>query len=107
MFHCGRIDILPVGDLGVRKGFQALYKLKVMPGSALPGIGSDMCHVGLDCLINSSAGFVESCHLDAAIRRAFDVLECQKGSERIGRTKLVNGFLGIFWCCEEDMRHTL
>ena len=29
MFHCGRLDILPVGDLGVRKGFQALYKLKV------------------------------------------------------------------------------
>ena len=28
MFHCGRLDILPVGDLGVRKGFQALYKLK-------------------------------------------------------------------------------
>ena len=29
MFHCGRPDILPVGDLGVRKGFQALYSLKV------------------------------------------------------------------------------
>ena len=29
MFHCGRLDILPVGDLGIRKGFQALYKLKV------------------------------------------------------------------------------
>lgn len=31
MFHCGRLDILPVGDLGVRKGFQALYKLKAIP----------------------------------------------------------------------------
>ncbi len=29
MFHCGRLDILPVGDLAVRKGFQALYNLKV------------------------------------------------------------------------------
>ena len=29
MFQCGRPDILPVGDLGVRKGFQTLYKLKV------------------------------------------------------------------------------
>lgn len=29
MFHLGRPDVLPVGDLGVRKGFQALYKLKV------------------------------------------------------------------------------
>ena len=28
MFQCGRPDILPVGDLGVRKGFQTLYKLK-------------------------------------------------------------------------------
>ncbi len=29
MFHAGRPDILPVGDLAVRKGFQALYSLKV------------------------------------------------------------------------------
>lgn len=29
MFHAGRPDILPVGDLAVRKGFQALYGLKV------------------------------------------------------------------------------
>ena len=29
MFHAGRRDILPTGDLAVRKGFQALYGLKV------------------------------------------------------------------------------
>ena len=29
MFHLGRPDVLPVGDLGVRKGFQLLYGLKV------------------------------------------------------------------------------
>ena len=29
MFHLGRPDVLPVGDLGVRKGFQVLYGLKV------------------------------------------------------------------------------
>ena len=29
MFHLGRPDVLPVGDLGVRKGFQILYGLKV------------------------------------------------------------------------------
>ncbi|CAL5223874.1 g6464 [Coccomyxa viridis] len=31
MFHCGRLNILPVGDLAVRKGFQALYNLKAIP----------------------------------------------------------------------------
>ncbi|BDA48498.1 probable DNA-3-methyladenine glycosylase [Coccomyxa sp. Obi] len=31
MFHAGRPDILPIGDLAVRKGFQALYKLKAIP----------------------------------------------------------------------------
>jgi len=31
MFHCGRPDILPVGDLAVRKGFQALYALPAPP----------------------------------------------------------------------------
>jgi hypothetical protein len=29
MFHLGSPDVLPVGDLGVRKGMQALYGLKV------------------------------------------------------------------------------
>lgn len=29
MFHLGHPDVLPVGDLGVRRGMQALYKLKV------------------------------------------------------------------------------
>ena len=28
MFHLARPDILPVGDLGVRKGMQHLYGLK-------------------------------------------------------------------------------
>jgi len=29
MFSAGRPDVLPVGDLGVRKGFQILFSLKV------------------------------------------------------------------------------
>jgi DNA-3-methyladenine glycosylase II len=36
MFQCGRTDILPVGDLGVRKGFQTLYKLKAMRTAPYP-----------------------------------------------------------------------
>ena len=43
MFHLGRPDVLPVGDLGVRKGFQVLYGLKVSPprrkGLAAPPTG--------------------------------------------------------------------
>jgi len=31
IFTLGRLDVLPVGDLGIRKGFQIVYKLKVMP----------------------------------------------------------------------------
>ena len=31
IFTLGRKDILPVGDLGVRKGFQVLYRLKTLP----------------------------------------------------------------------------
>ena len=31
MFHLGRPDILPVGDLGVRKGMQVTYGLAEMP----------------------------------------------------------------------------
>ena len=31
MFHCGRPDVLPVGDLAVRKGFQTLYGLPAPP----------------------------------------------------------------------------
>lgn len=29
MFHLGRPDVFPLGDLAVRKGLQELYKLKV------------------------------------------------------------------------------
>ena len=29
MFHLGHPDVLPVGDLGVRRGMQVLYELKV------------------------------------------------------------------------------
>ena len=29
MFHLGRPNVLPVGDLGIRKGMQTLYGLKV------------------------------------------------------------------------------
>ena len=31
IFTLGRPDVLPVGDLGVRKGFQKFYKLKELP----------------------------------------------------------------------------
>ena len=31
IFTLGRIDVLPVGDLGVQKGFQLFYKLKTLP----------------------------------------------------------------------------
>lgn len=31
MFSLGRLDILPVGDLGLRAGVQKLYKLKTLP----------------------------------------------------------------------------
>lgn len=31
LFGLGRLDILPVGDLGVRKAIQNLYKLKALP----------------------------------------------------------------------------
>ncbi|KAK9830022.1 hypothetical protein WJX72_009248 [[Myrmecia] bisecta] len=34
MFHLGRPDVLPVGDLGVRKGMQTLYRLKALPEAA-------------------------------------------------------------------------
>lgn len=31
IFTLNRLDVLPTGDLGVRKGFQTLYKLKDLP----------------------------------------------------------------------------
>lgn len=34
MFHLGRPDVLPVGDLGVRKGLQTLYSLNELPSPA-------------------------------------------------------------------------
>ena len=33
IFTLGRLDVLPTGDLGVRKGFQTFYKLKTLPTS--------------------------------------------------------------------------
>ena len=33
MFHLGRPDVFPLGDLAVRKGLQELYKLKVCTAS--------------------------------------------------------------------------
>ncbi len=32
IFTLHRPDILPIGDLGIRKGFQTVYKLKKLPG---------------------------------------------------------------------------
>lgn len=34
MFHLGRLDVLPVGDLGVRAGFRDLYGLGELPDAA-------------------------------------------------------------------------
>ena len=34
MFHLGRSDVLPVGDLGVRRAAQLLYGLSEMPSPA-------------------------------------------------------------------------
>lgn len=34
MFHLQRPDVLPVGDLGIRKAFQALYGLSALPEAA-------------------------------------------------------------------------
>jgi DNA-3-methyladenine glycosylase II len=31
IFTLNRRDVLPTGDLGIRKGFQSLYKLKTLP----------------------------------------------------------------------------
>lgn len=31
IFTLGRLDVLPVGDLGVKKGFQVVYKMKELP----------------------------------------------------------------------------
>jgi DNA-3-methyladenine glycosylase II len=34
MFNLGRLDVLPVGDYGVRKGVQSLYRLRDLPNRA-------------------------------------------------------------------------
>jgi DNA-3-methyladenine glycosylase II len=34
IFTLGRPDILPVGDLGVRKGFQKVYRMRALPSKA-------------------------------------------------------------------------
>lgn len=34
MFCMGRLDVLPVGDLGIRNGIQKLYRLSERPGDA-------------------------------------------------------------------------
>jgi 3-methyladenine DNA glycosylase/8-oxoguanine DNA glycosylase len=31
IFTLGRLDILPVGDLGIRKGFRKVYKMRTLP----------------------------------------------------------------------------
>ncbi len=34
MFHLGRLDVLPVGDLGIRSGFREAYGLDELPDAA-------------------------------------------------------------------------
>jgi DNA-3-methyladenine glycosylase II len=33
IFQLGRPDVLPVGDLGVQKGFQKLFRLHALPSA--------------------------------------------------------------------------
>ncbi len=35
MFHLGRLDVLPVGDLGIRSGFRRVYELEEEPDVAV------------------------------------------------------------------------
>jgi hypothetical protein len=53
IFHLGRPNVLPVGDLAVRKGLTSLYKLKVSPFEILEfgdGHGDHMpCPMCLGC----------------------------------------------------------
>ena len=41
LFHLGRLDVLPVGDLGFRNGVQTLYGLTGLPDhETLEGLGA-------------------------------------------------------------------
>ena len=44
MFHLGRMDVLPVGDLGIRNGMKMLYGLPVSTTAALPV--PQLCTIG-------------------------------------------------------------
>lgn len=35
MFHLGRLDVLPTGDLGIRSGFQTAYGLEELPDAKI------------------------------------------------------------------------
>lgn len=41
MFHLGRIDVLPVGDLGIRNGMKLLYGLPVCTLDGFTNIPSE------------------------------------------------------------------
>lgn len=49
MFHLGRMDVLPVGDLGVRNGMKMLYGLSVRHSLAPILLAN---HFGLHKLFN-------------------------------------------------------
>lgn len=48
MFHLGRRDVLPIGDLGVRNGMKELYGLKVSPLSLTPKASVIFGHLPFD-----------------------------------------------------------
>lgn len=51
MFHLGRMDVLPVGDLGVRNGMKHLYSLKVRPEILL----QSLCEIHLSSAMYAAA----------------------------------------------------
>ena len=71
MFHCGRLDILPVGDLAVRKGFQALYKLKacICPNAPASVSFNSRCTEKL-----CRGDFAASCRMQSSFDARFLVL---------------------------------
>ena len=62
MFHLGRPDIFPLGDLAVRKGLIELYKLKVTTFAAVKPSMLDVfgSHVG-QALITAHDMHLQSC----------------------------------------------
>ena len=50
MFHLGRPDVFPLGDLAVRKGLQELYELKVVYLSRCTMYSLNITYLKSQCL---------------------------------------------------------